>query len=202
MWAAWTASGAMEGAAATGLKVLEGQPVRRGQPWRHSGCRGGGHSLPSTFSPAMAELWTPRSPGQVLFVPSAFPQLGWWWGEDGLSWSPSPYSCTSGHPSPSSCLLGPLASFALHPQKPQQPLFLSFHFPVSIAFPHLVAQLLHFIPEGFLSGSPPPTHHLTAFVPGEPAADSGPASSHSDLSWMAPELHQKVGIFLLSAGQV
>lgn len=88
------ASGVVERVTAAGLKPLQGQPARRGRPWRHEQWLWGKwvlllfHILPGLS--ITLDFSMPRSSS---LCSKCIPQLG---GNDCLLRSPSPHSCTVG----------------------------------------------------------------------------------------------------------
>lgn len=195
------ASGAVEGVAASGPKPPVGQPVRRGQPWRHSGCGVVGaaslHLLPS--------LGGTRESSMLRSGPKSLSSEVQ--GNDGLSWSPTPTPVAQG--------TIPLLSVSWDSWLPWLPILRSlsnpifwgpfcFQFPLLPTPPH--PSSLHGIPEG--SVPPPPAREPPFHIPSRSMCSWGAGGRHTQdvatrtRAWRAPELGQDVGLFLLSAGQV
>lgn len=153
-------------------KVPSGAAGEEGPALKTQRLWGGGCSLP----PPSPQPWW-NSGVLDAQVRSQVPFLG----GSGERWpflEPNPHSCSSGHDSPSLCFLGSLASLAPHPQKPQQPHFFGSFFASSFHYfpPRRTPALYMAFPKApcphLLRGSPLPTSHLVACVPGEQVADT------------------------------
>lgn len=162
--------GCLDGPWACGLSSLCGRG-RSGCHWPETPRGAAGEEGPASETPWLWGAWGQPplhllpSPGRTLessMLSSGPKDLSSVQGNDGLFWSPSPHSCSSGHYSPFSLSPGIPTFLSPHPQKPQQPhfknLFTSsfYYFPYPCAPAPYMSFLRAPCPPHFLRGSPSP----------------------------------------------